>query len=550
MGAQILKCILKRILKFEKCLNFSLVFRFRFVCTVNENDVSELNKAIGDERRIAAITNACAEFDHWEVEQHDAELALGSANVLSLVLSMTDKDDEIRMICAALEMVYRASCERVKVSFLEVGNAVVPLLLRLLERCENGSLKHADVSIHNITKVLLYFSRVPELRVPLARHQGLLSALTRVATSILNPDCRILRMRVMANLANCDDNKVTMLEHSGLLESILKIATLDLSEAAREYAAASLMDLASCQLNQIPMARSDKLLGVCVKLAIVDCNDQTREYALTALQNLAFSKDNRTRLTTFGSGVVLEALKKALAKDSNDKSRRRAAGALTNLACDETSEAMGSHKGLMETLAQLSVYDISEDVQRRSCLAITKIAASCTVSMSCFSKVLKALVDASRGQNSSGIAAVFRVRARDVECREVMARHPGLLERLADIATNPNTAATKDRDNATRALLHLTNENKNRKLMCNSIILQALVEASTSEHVEMRDSAILALERLATEVSNRPTMSRQDGLIVAISRAVEREYQSELAGEKNTQPRLAKPLLMSLLLSM
>ena len=61
---------------------------------------------------------------------------------------------------------------------------------------------------------------------------------------------------MLANLANCDDNKVTMLEHSGLLESILKIATLDLSEAAREYAAASLMDLASCQLNQIPMART------------------------------------------------------------------------------------------------------------------------------------------------------------------------------------------------------------------------------------------------------------------------------------------------------
>ena len=113
--------------------------------------------------------------------------------------------------------------------------------------------------------------------------------------------------------------------------------------------------------------------------------------------------------------------------------------------------------------------------------------------------------------------------------------------------------SSKDRDNATRAIMHLTNESENRKIMCNKVVLQALLKACNfdgPEDTETRDSALVAIERLATEASNRQYMSRHDGLLVAIAKATERESKSELAGEKNSQPRLAKQLLMSLLLAM
>ena len=109
-------------------------------------------------------------------------------------------------------------------TFQDVGPDVVPLLLKLLEKCEFSNQKHANVSILNITKVLLYFSRVAELRTTLARHKGMIDALKRVAISTLTPDCRVLRMRVIANLSNSEENKVLMMNHSGLLDSILKIA--------------------------------------------------------------------------------------------------------------------------------------------------------------------------------------------------------------------------------------------------------------------------------------------------------------------------------------
>lgn len=515
--------------------------------------IEDLNRAIGHERRKAAISNACAEFDHWDTEKHNIELQLGCSNVLSLVLSMTDDSTEIRMICAALEMVYRASTEVVRKSFQDVGPDIVPLLLKLLERCETDTVKHSEVSVLNITKVLLYFSRVSELRPSLARHHGMLQTLTRASTARLNPDSRAMRVRVIANLANSDENKDILHEHPGLLDCILKIAAIDTTDTAREYAAACLMDLASSPISQVSMAFSNKVLAVLVKLAVQDDKEETREYAVTAMQNLAFAKENRTRLATFTKGVVLEALKKALSTDLNDKTRRRAAGAITNLSCDETANIIGTHNGLVDMLSRVATQDKNDDVQKRSSLALTKIASSwCPNNNESYEKLISALINAACSPNSTGIPAVLRVKARDATKRETLARLPGLLETLADMSTSKGYSS-KDKDNAMRAIMHLTNEHENRKLMCNKVILKALVVASNlqgKENIETRDSAIVAIERLATEVSNRQYMARHDGLLVSIAQATERESKSELAGEKNSQPRLAKQLLMSLLLAM
>ena len=508
---------------------------------------------------MAAITNACAELDHWDEAKHNAELRYGIANILSLLLSNSNNDDEIRMICAALEMVFRCSTDVLWETFQGlgsdggVGSAIVILLLRLVERCESGDMKHADVSILNITKVLLYFSRVSDLRPTLARHQGLLVALVRVSTSILNSECRTLRMRVLANLANHEDNKSLMFEHAGLMEAVLKIAAIDLSEGAREYASAALMDLASSPFNQIPMARNDRLLGTLVKLSVVDDKNETREYAVSAMQNLAFSEDNRVRLATYGSGVVLEALKKTVSSDPNDKARRRAAGALTNLAYNDTAERMGCHKGLLKTLSEVSSKDKNSDVQERAALALTKIATSITVTMPCFNAMLDALLIAALSKHAHGVAAVLRVKARMVENRSRMAQHPGVLETLSEIIIS-QISNPKERDNAVRTLMHLTNENSNRRHMCRSVVLNALVKGAGLtgyENDEARDSAVIAIERLATEHSNRKAMARHDGLLVVIALATEREAKEELMGKKKTGHQfLAKPLLMSLLVAM
>lgn len=528
--------------------------------------VDELNKAIGPEKRRVAIERACIEFDHGNELQHNAELYLGAANVLCLVLSMSDQEDEIRSICSALEMVYRAEREAVIISYQDVGAALVPLLLRLLERCEKGrKVISAEATISNISRILLHMTRISELRVPLVGHPGMLAALERVATLPLSMENRVLRMRLLANLANSEGNKVTIFERSSLMEATMKVATLDKAESAREYASAVLMDLSSCPANQVAMAKMDKVLATLVKLAVVEDKTETREYAVSGLQNLAFEKKNRVQLVSYGSGVVIEALKKCTSSDTNDKTRRRAAGAITNLACDETAEKMANHRGLFQTLAQASVSDENKDVQQRATLALTKLANSINVKMSCWDTLLDALITASQCTMSDGIvSAMFRVKTRAEENRTSMAGHPRLLETLAQLClrTKGNIdenekGGYKDCENATKAIAHLANDPVNHKLICNKHILAALVHGASlagQAGVTTRDAAILAMERMAMEHSNRPMMARYPGMLVSIAQATEREMNEELNGipasSASGQPRLAKPLLMSLLVAM
>eukprot|EP00970_Alexandrium_tamarense_P006096 scaffold1022_cov196-Alexandrium_tamarense.AAC.19 len=525
--------------------------------------VDDLNKAIGPEKRKAAINQACIEFSHNDDSKHNAELYLGAASVLCLVLSMSDNDEEVQHITAALEMVYRADREAVIFSYHDVGAALVPLLLRLLERCERGRKTLAEASISNISKILLHMTRISELRIPLVGHQGMLDALERVSTLPLSVENRVLRMRLLANLANSEGNKVLIFERPSLLEATMKIATLDKSESAREYASAVLMDLASSTDNQVAMAQMNKVLATFVKLAVVEDKVETREYAVSGLQNLAFEKQNRMQLVSYGSGVVLEALKKTLSSDSNDKIRRRSAGALTNLACDETAERMGYHEGLLQTLAQVSVSDGNKDVQQRATLALTKLANSVTIEMGSWATLLDALITASRCPVADGIvSAMFRVKSRSEENRMSMATHPRLLETLAQFClqtqdVDGQQAAHKDGENATKAIAHLVNDPQNHKLICNKHILAALVHGASlvgPTGVVTRDASILALERMAMDHSNRPMMARYPGMLVTIAGATEREMNEELKGipasSVTGQPRLAKPLLMSLLVAM
>lgn len=521
-------------------------------CRQVKRTIDDLRKYLHDEKRKVKLTVACSEFDHWDEAKHNEELRFGGADVLCLIVVMSHDEDDIRMTCAALEMIFRGSASYIHSAFDKVAASLIPRLLQILIMCEKKMLKFPDKNILNITKTLTYFSRIPELRSSLGDFAGMMEALARVSTVQLTPHSRTCRMRLTANLANCDYNKPHFLEVPGLIEAILRIAALDSTDAAREYASNTLMDLAECRENQIPMCNNNKLLGTLVKLVVTESTPETREAAITAIQNLAFCQENRMRLVSFSSGIVLEALKKNLSADKNDKARRRAAGALTNLACEQTAEKLGNHRGLLDMLAIISSKDESTEVQSRASMALKKMATNITVKMSCYGVLLDALVMASSSSHSSALSVILRIKARDPENRESMARHPGVLDALARICIAEDLPLN-DRDHAMRAIMHLTNDNQNCKIMCQTFILNALVVGASMDVKanEITESAIIALERLATEVSNREIMARHDGLLTAVAKATEREAKP-IASGKETSPRerLAKPLLMSLLVAM
>lgn len=514
---------------------------------------AELSKAPNTEQRIVAITNACELLDHYDETYHNAELALGVASVLIKRLQYSYGDAETRMLCTALEMTLRASPRSIKQAFERWPSTYMVRLLKLMEYSETGNKAHKDITIVNIFKVLLSLSRPYELRASLLRQSSMMDLLKRTATNQTLPaDAKLVRLNFIAFLAKCDANKSILYESEEVLDGILRIANGEVLDLGKLHAVTILMELASDPTIQVRMAFSDRILGTLVKLLLVENTKAAREAAITALQNLAFRKENRVRLVTFKSGIVLEALKNALTKDTDSKSRRRAAGALTNLACEETVAIMGKYSGLLEALAIVTTTDEVVEVQTRACLALTKIAGNTTIKMESFKPMLDALIVASLSKKANSISAVFRVKARDAENRNVMALYPGLLDTLSDVCLSER-ANIRDKDNSVHALMHLVNEDQNRLTMGqNAVVLEALVAAASytdASLVEARDSAIIALERLATEHSVRPGMARHPSLLTVVAAAVERETAWHDQGRDCEHDYLAKPLLMSLLIA-
>jgi hypothetical protein len=85
-----------------------------------------------------ALQTAIAEFDHDEDWKHDEELDLHADKILFQKLALCFLSDpgseEVAMICTALEMVYRASRQRIALSFSELRESVLPIFVNILNQ--------------------------------------------------------------------------------------------------------------------------------------------------------------------------------------------------------------------------------------------------------------------------------------------------------------------------------------------------------------------------------------------------------------------------------
>ena len=146
----------------------------------------------------------------------------------------------------------------------------------------------------------------------------------------------------------------------------------------------------------------------------------------------------------------------------------------------------------------------------------------------------------------------MRSKTKNPENKLCIAQHKGVLQTLSRACIS-KTSSAKDRENAMKSIMHLTQNETNRKVMATKIILDAATYCAGLvgfENESTRDSAVITLERLGTEVSNRKSMACHEGLITVVAKATERESLSERKGIDPQAERLAKALLMSLLLAL
>ena len=88
------------------------------------------------ENRLAAIHAALEEFDHADDALHDEELDLRANHILLQKLTYAACIDpnsaELGYICSALEMVYRASRNRLAASFRDVSDVLLPVFVEMI----------------------------------------------------------------------------------------------------------------------------------------------------------------------------------------------------------------------------------------------------------------------------------------------------------------------------------------------------------------------------------------------------------------------------------
>lgn len=135
--------------------------------------LAELHRASesnSHERRLAAITSACADFDHADTPRHNRELQNGVARILAKFLATEEGDDGTQKGCAALEMVFRAQPTYAHVAFDKCGSLLIPTLMKILEKAEAKQMKYAGESNNQraperLEQCLLTTSRVLQIRL-------------------------------------------------------------------------------------------------------------------------------------------------------------------------------------------------------------------------------------------------------------------------------------------------------------------------------------------------------------------------------------------------
>ena len=108
---------------------------------------AELVNAISPrEKRLKAVNAALKEFSHNDPSQHNQELDLQADKILlqkiAFCYANRKYDEELGLLCYALEMVFRAHPSRVAISFHEIGESLIPLIVDMLK---NSAPRKKDI---------------------------------------------------------------------------------------------------------------------------------------------------------------------------------------------------------------------------------------------------------------------------------------------------------------------------------------------------------------------------------------------------------------------
>lgn len=433
--------------------------------------ITAMNMAVTQQQRTSSIQAAVKKFNHRDKSKHNIELELGGANALyqklSLALSDVERGEkdqgEVAMICSAFEMIYRCSSMDRERSFNSIGMELVTLLLRVIDLCESGNVakNDSDEIITDILSVFQYFSRVQNVSIPLTKAPGVLQVLALVVSSDSRPNStRATAMSTLADLACAEANGALMASLPGLFDSVIDVAYLDSSNETREAAARALQNIIFSVEDSIPGIKFDKLVKALL-LLLKDNWEKTRKYAAGALQNLTTWQDCQTRLVAYDGGSIVDGLLQMICSKDNDEARIRAIGAIINLVAEDTASTLCTHENLLNSFATLASSDKNSTIRQNAADTLCWLAEDMKSPRPGQRELLNTLVKVAHGKNIASVSKALYEQSLHPANRDVMAKHPGVLDALEKIAKRHNKDSdTVAKDTSVRTLSNIARRNR------------------------------------------------------------------------------------------
>mmetsp|Transcript_29512 Transcript_29512/g.41305 ORF Transcript_29512/g.41305 Transcript_29512/m.41305 type:complete len:680 (-) Transcript_29512:384-2423(-) len=572
--------------------------------------------------RLSSITQACGFFDHRDRMTHDAELQEGAAFILYQKLSFalalgsqiqsygdgfgvgqggldgtaasvisgsgttspatgptprfrasvdsSDADHEIALLCSCLEMVHRASPDAIAATWYDIGEDVLPLLVRVMERpflkltqaqatarlqqaqlraktssasgtmystaTLIGSVDTATLSattrpiinrdlklaVQKVTKLLAMYSLVPEAKYPLAHCPGLLAVLVKIIdTRHMNR----VRPHGPGGTLHPPSHYNSSESFNGVRGSSAG-AGLIMTEAARFNTVATLTNLAAAEQNRITMLAEPMLVDNIARIVQNERSDVARQCSALALMNL--SNGDKDHVPEMATELLLETLM-TLMKDDMPETRRNAAVALFNVACaDENTVRVAQFRDgvILDALVEVVSNDDQDDSRAN--------AAETLFNMACSDAPETTHIMASHPGLLESLALVLKSQTATIDVKMYCA---ATLRRMAEIIRHPMVAQgalltalvkasswTRTPDIAEAMEFHAEYE-ANRLPMAqhhgllNSLAKLALEPGQGQEAPKVHHAAVSAVERLARDETARPVLAHNESIMAALTRA-------------------------------
>ena len=395
------------------------------------------------------------------------------------------------------------------------------------------------MSVQRVTKLCAIYSLVPQAKAAMAECPGLLAALVRIidtqqnkrveedlyekpprgyqleSSSALSPAAKAIAKQskgtpaddglglhmteaarfnaiaTLTNLAAAEPNRMTMLAEPNLIDAVARVVHNERSDVARQCAALAIMNLSNGDRENVPELAGSNLILETLLVLINDDLAETRRNAAVSLFNLACADQNTIRLARYRDGALLEALSQLVVSDDgahgdggdDDEARANAAETLFNMSCSEmaeTTDRMADHYGLLENLAlTLRSPVASIDVKMYCAATLRRFAEVIHAPKPSQGALLAALVKASGWTRTPCVAEAFLAQAEVEANRAVVAQHHGLLNGLSKLA----------------------------------------LTTSGEEADRVRQAAVAAIELLSREVSTRRLLAKNEGIMMALTRA-------------------------------